>query len=167
MPVLQGTMNAHGKHFAIIVSRWNEFVTRELLNGAVETLQQHGAGEPLVVWVPGTWEIPPVAARVLHEGIDGVIALGCILQGATSHAQLLAADVSRALMDLQVASGRPVAWGILTPESGEQAVERAGMKLGNKGREAALAAIELTSVLDALTAKEETKASPSADSGVI
>jgi 6,7-dimethyl-8-ribityllumazine synthase len=167
MPVLQGTMNADGKHFAVIVSRWNEFVTRELLNGAVETLQQHGAGEPLVVWVPGTWEIPPVAARVLHEGIDGVIALGCILQGATSHAQLLAADVSRALMELQVASGRPVAWGILTPESGEQAVERAGMKLGNKGREAALAAIELASVLDALTAKEETKASPSADSGVI
>ncbi|MBX3095350.1 MAG: 6,7-dimethyl-8-ribityllumazine synthase [Fimbriimonadaceae bacterium] len=167
MPVIQGAMNAEGKHFAIVVSRWNEFVTRELLNGAIETLHQHNAGEPLVIWVPGTWEIPPVASRALHEGVDGVIALGCILQGATSHAHLLAADVSRALMDLQVASGRPVTWGILTPDSSEQAVERAGMKLGNKGREATLAAIELASVLQVMSASEEDDSPSHPDSGVI
>lgn len=144
---VRGKMDAQGKRVGVVVARWNELVTKELLEGALDTLKAHGA-EPVVVHVPGTWEIPPAAtALVDNKGVDAVVALGCILQGATTHAQLLAADVSRSLMKLQVRSGKPVAWGILTPETQEQALERTGLKHGNKGREAASAAIEMISVL--------------------
>lgn len=169
MPVLQGSWDASGKRFAVIVSRWNEMITKELLAGAVETLQRQGAEEPLVIHVPGTWEIPPVAAHLAQSGqIHGIVALGCILQGATTHAQLLAADVSRELMAIQSGTGVPVSWGILTPETSEQAVDRAGMKMGNKGREAALAAIELANVLDALRPDPEPERAPAnGDDGVV
>jgi 6,7-dimethyl-8-ribityllumazine synthase len=142
-------MDATGKHVAIIVSRWNELVTKELLAGALDELERHGAPQVTVIHVPGTWEIPPVAAELLsrHERPDAIIALGCIQQGQTPHAKLLGGDVGGALMGLQVQYGAPVAWGILTPDTQEQALDRAGLKVGNKGREAALAAIELASVL--------------------
>ncbi|MBS1714129.1 MAG: 6,7-dimethyl-8-ribityllumazine synthase [Armatimonadetes bacterium] len=132
----------------IVVSRWNELVTKELLDGAVDHLQRSGEPELTVVWVPGTWEVPPAASALVESGaVDGVVALGCILQGATPHATMLAHDVSSALMDLQNRTGVPVAWGVLTPETQEQALERAGMKLGNKGREAAWACVEMVDVL--------------------
>lgn len=147
---MRGQMDAKGKRFAVVVSRWNELVTKELLEGAVETLTQHGEPAIEVISVPGTWEIP-VAVRALLERSenrpDGVVALGCILQGQTTHAQLLSGDVSSALMSMQVATGIPVAWGILTPDTPEQALDRAGMKHGNKGREAALAAIEMAALV--------------------
>lgn len=147
---MRGQMDAKGKRFAVVVSRWNELVTKELLEGAVETLTQHGEPVIEVISVPGTWEIP-VAVRALLERNenrpDGVVALGCILQGQTTHAQLLSGDVSSALMSMQVATGIPIAWGILTPDTPEQALDRAGMKHGNKGREAALAAIEMAALV--------------------
>ena len=136
-----------GKKVAIIVSRWNELVTKALLEGATDTLQSAGITDITVAHVPGTWEIPVVAQKLLKDH-DGVVALGCILQGATTHAALLAGDVSGALMNLQMETGKPITWGILTPESQEQALERAGMKLGNKGREAAGALLEVLSILD-------------------
>ncbi|MFQ3587161.1 MAG: 6,7-dimethyl-8-ribityllumazine synthase [Fimbriimonadaceae bacterium] len=147
-------MDAAGKRFAVLVSRWNELVTKELLEGALDELARHGDPAVEVVHVPGTWEMP-LAARTLLGRDDAsrphaILALGCILQGATSHARLLAADVGGALMGLQLESGVPISWGILTPDSHEQALERAGMKLGNKGREAALAAIEMASLVDKL-----------------
>lgn len=152
--MIEGTMSAQGKAFAIVVSRWNELVTKELLEGAVETLRRHGVDDPTVVHVPGTWEIPVAAKALLETGtMSGVIALGCILQGQTTHAQLLSGDVGSALMRLQTEYGVPISWGILTPDTQEQALERAGLKHGNKGREAALAAIEMASVVASIRGK--------------
>jgi 6,7-dimethyl-8-ribityllumazine synthase len=144
-------MDASGKRFAIVVSRWNELVTKELLAGALDELRRFGDPEVEVVYVPGTWEIPPVVRKLVSrkEGRpDGILALGCILQGQTPHAKLLGADVGSALMALQTESGVPVAWGVLTPDTQDQALDRSGLKYGNKGREAAQAAIELASVLE-------------------
>lgn len=153
MREVKGRINASDKRFAIVVSRWNELVTKELLAGALDELTRFGAEGIEVIHVPGTWEIPPVVQKLVSrsEGRPhGVIALGCILQGQTPHAQLLGSDVGAALMSIQTASGVPVAWGVLTPDTQEQALDRSGMKFGNKGREAALAAIELASVLEQL-----------------
>lgn len=147
-------MDAAGKRVAIVVSRWNELVTKELLDGALSELKRLGDPEVEVVHVPGTWEIPPVVKGLLSrpEGKrpSAVIALGCILQGQTPHAQLLGGDVGGALMGLQTQYGVPIAWGILTPDTQDQALDRAGLKLGNKGREAAQAAIEAAGVLEQL-----------------
>ena len=150
MKQIRGKMNGKGKSVAIVVSRWNELVTKELLAGAVEELESHGVATINVVHVPGTWEIPVVVKKLLKSKTapDGVIALGCILQGQTPHAKLLGGDVGGALMALQVEFCKPVAWGILTPDTQDQALDRAGLKFGNKGREAALAVIE---VFDALS----------------
>jgi 6,7-dimethyl-8-ribityllumazine synthase len=147
---IRGKMNASGKRFAIVVSRWNEFVTKQLLEGAVDELERHDAGSIDVVHVPGTWELTVAVGRLLEadQKPDAVIALGCILQGETPHAKLLGGEVSGALMSLQTGTGTPISWGILTPDTAEQAIDRAGMKHGNKGREAALAAIEMVSVLE-------------------
>jgi 6,7-dimethyl-8-ribityllumazine synthase len=149
MKQIRGKMNGKGKSVAIVVSRWNELVTKELLAGAVEELESHGVATINVVHVPGTWEIPVVVKKLLKSKTapDGVIALGCILQGQTPHAKLLGGDVGGALMALQVEFCKPVAWGILTPDTQDQALDRAGLKFGNKGREAALAVIEVIDVL--------------------
>ena len=147
-------MHAAGKRFAVIVSRWNELITKELLEGALEALKRHGEPEVEVVQVPGTWEIPVAAAAFLARKTgrpDAIVALGCILQGQTTHAQLLSHDVGAALMRLQTDTGVPITWGILTPDTQEQALERAGLKHGNKGREAALAAVEMVSVVDQIS----------------
>lgn len=147
---IHGRMEASNRRFAIVVSRWNEMVTKELLAGALDELRRFGDPEVTVVHVPGTWEMPPVVKKLVggDSRPDAVIALGCILQGQTPHAKLLGADVGAALMSIQVESGVPVAWGVLTPDTQDQALDRAGMKFGNKGREAAQAAIELVSVLE-------------------
>lgn len=146
-------MDASGKRFAIVVSRWNELVTKELLAGALDELSRMGAEDIEVIHVPGTWEIPPVVRTLISrtEKPAAVIALGCILQGQTPHAKILGGDVGSALMSLQSTYGVPVAWGILTPDTQDQALDRAGMKFGNKGREAAQAAVELASVLEQLS----------------
>ena len=142
--------------FAVVVSRWNELVTKQLLEGALDELARFGADHVEVVRVPGTWEAP-VTVKALLDRPEGkrphaVVALGCILQGETPHARLLSSDVASALMGLQVASGVPIAWGVLTPESVEQALDRSGMKHGNKGREAVQAAIESLSVVEQIRA---------------
>jgi 6,7-dimethyl-8-ribityllumazine synthase len=144
-------MDAAGKRFAIVVSRWNELVTKELLEGALSELKRCGDPEVEVFHVPGTWEMPPVVKALVTRTTDrpnAVIALGCILQGQTPHAKLLGSDVGGALMGLQVTYGIPIAWGVLTPDTQDQALDRAGLKLGNKGREAAQAAVETASLLE-------------------
>ncbi len=147
-------MDVSERKFGIVVCRWNEYVNLMLLEGALDELRKHGDPEVLVVKVPGTWELPPaVQALIESDKVDAVVALGTILQGATAHADMLASDVSSALMKLQMDLKAPVAWGILTPDTQEQAIERAGMKLGNKGREAALAAIEMVNVLGSLRSR--------------
>ncbi len=152
MSAVRGKADGAGKRVAIVVSRWNELITKELLEGALDELSLHGAPLVQVIHVPGTWEIPPVVAKLLDSANrpDAVIALGCILQGQTPHAKLLGSDVGGALMGLQVEHQVPVSWGVLTPDTQEQALDRAGLKYGNKGREAALAALELLSVLGQL-----------------
>jgi 6,7-dimethyl-8-ribityllumazine synthase len=151
---IHGRMDAKGKRIAIVVSRWNELVTKELLDGALAELKRLGDPAVEVIHVPGTWEMPPVVKALLarEEGKrpNAVIALGCILQGQTPHAQLLGGDVGGALMGLQTEFGIPVAWGVLTPDTQDQALDRAGLKLGNKGREAAQAAVETASILEQL-----------------
>lgn len=151
MTTVQGNLSGEGKRFAIIVSRWNELVTKELLAGAISEMERAGVIDLEVIHVPGTWEIPVVASQLLSRTANrpnGIVALGCILQGQTTHAQMLAGDVGSSLMNLQVSHTTPISWGVLTPDTQDQALDRAGLKLGNKGREAALAALEMASVLE-------------------
>jgi 6,7-dimethyl-8-ribityllumazine synthase len=145
-------MSASEKSFVIVVSRWNELVTKELLDGALDEFKRYSVTAIEVVSVPGCWEIPLAVKKVLtrKDPPQGVVALGCILQGQTTHATLLGGDTAGALMTLQVEYCVPIAWGILTPETSEQALDRAGMKLGNKGREAVGAVIEMASLMDQL-----------------
>jgi len=153
---ISGRMSAEGKRIAVVVSRWNELVTKQLLEGALDELDRFGATDVEVVRIPGTWEAP-VAAKALLDRPAGrrphaIVALGCILQGETPHARLLSSDVANALMGLQVASGVPISWGVLTPDTAEQALDRSGMKHGNKGREAVQAALESLSVVEQIRA---------------
>lgn len=151
MKTIDSKMDVSGRKIGIVVCRWNEYVNKMLLDGALDELKKHGDPEVVVVKVPGTWELPVAAqALIQDELVDAVVALGTVLQGATAHADMLAEDVSSALTWMQVEYRTPIAWGVLTPENQEQAIERAGMKLGNKGREAALAAIEMVGVLSAV-----------------
>lgn len=148
MESIDAGMDAAGMRFGIVVARWNELVTKQLLEGALDTLSHHGGPQVVVAHVPGAWEVPPVAKALIEaRSVHAVVALGCIIQGATPHAGFLAADVGSALMRLQVETGVPIAWGILTPDTAEQALERAGLKMGNKGREAAEAAISAATTL--------------------
>lgn len=139
-------MNAEGRKFAIVASRWNEFVTRQLVEGAERAFRMHGAGGVPVVWVSGTWELPVAAAHFAKQSFDGIVCVGCILQGATIHASQLSNQVAASLADIALRTHVPITWGVLTCETQGEAIERAGMKLGNKGDEAARAAIELASV---------------------
>ena len=151
-------MDAKSLRIAVVVSRWNELITKELLAGASDELERHGASSIHVVHVPGAWEVPAAAKALIDlsagERPDAIVALGCILQGETPHARLLSIDVAAGLMNLQIQSGIPISWGILTPDTHEQALERSGLKLGNKGREAAQAAIEMANLIKALHAKK-------------
>jgi 6,7-dimethyl-8-ribityllumazine synthase len=139
-------MDASGKRFAIVASRWNELVTKELVAGAQRAFRMHGGEEAHLAWVPGTWEIPVAAAEFVRKGCDAIVCVGCILQGATIHASQLSNQVAASIADLSLTSRVPITWGILTCDTQEEALERAGMKLGNKGEEAAKAAIEAVSV---------------------
>lgn len=153
---IRGEWWGKGKKIGVIVSRWNELVTKELLEGALDQLKLCGGPEAIVVHVPGTWELPFAAQVMVDEGVvHGIIALGCILQGATPHARMLAEDVSSALMKLQNETGVPIGWGVLTPDTQEQAMERSGLKLGNKGREAAIACLEMVSLVDQVRAAKQ------------
>jgi 6,7-dimethyl-8-ribityllumazine synthase len=146
MSLIEASMDAKGMRFAIVASRWNEFVTERLVDGALRAFRMHGEPEVDVVWVSGSWEIPIAALSAAESGVSGVVCIGCILQGATTHAQQLSNGVASALSDLTLRTCVPMTWGVLTCATQEEAIERAGMKLGNKGEEAALAAIEAASV---------------------
>ncbi len=136
--------------FAIVVSRFNDLVTRRLLEGALETLCRHGADAAriTVAWVPGSFEIPLVASRMAHSGkFHAVICLGAVIQGSTTHHEYVNSQTASGILQAGLQSGVPVSFGVITCESLEQALERAGGKAGNKGQEAALAAIEMVNLL--------------------
>lgn len=153
MPVLEGGLNAAGLRFAIVVARFNELVTAQLLEGARSALRRHGAADDAVdiAWVPGALEIPVVAKRMAEtRRYDAVICLGAVIRGATPHFDYVAAGVAQGVARLALDTGVPAIFGVLTTESIEQALERAGTKLGNKGWDAAVAAIETANVVRAI-----------------
>ncbi|MGD9252797.1 MAG: 6,7-dimethyl-8-ribityllumazine synthase [Holophagae bacterium] len=153
MKVLEGQLDASGLRFALIVSRFNEALTSRLESGAIDCLLRHGATEDAitVVRVPGAWEIPMVATRLAADGAyDAVISVGALVRGGTAHFDLIAAEVAKGLAHASTDSGVPMSFGVITADTLEQAVERAGTKMGNKGWEAALAAIEMARLSEVL-----------------
>ncbi len=151
MSVFQGSTAAGGRRFAIVVSRFNELVTKLLLEGALGAFERHGAGSVDVAWVPGAVEIPLIARKLATSGNYGaVVTLGAVIKGATSHYDYVCSMVASGVAAASEASGVPVIFGVLTTETLEQALDRAGGKSGNKGAEAALAAIEMADLVDRL-----------------
>jgi len=148
---IEGNLIAKGKKFGIVASRFNDFITKELISGCLDTLVRHGAEEKdmAVTWVPGAFEIPLVAQRLAKsKSYDAVICLGTVIRGATPHFDYIASEVAKGIAKVAQDSGLPVIFGIITADTIEQAVERAGTKDGNKGRDAALSAIEMANLLE-------------------
>jgi len=147
---IEGKLTGKNKNFAIVVSRFNSFVTERLLEGALDCLKRHETEEKNItaVRVPGAWEIP-IAAKKLSEkdDVDAVICLGAVIRGETPHFDYVAAEVSKGIASLSLSHNKPVSFGILTTDTTDQAVERAGTKAGNKGWDTALSALEMTDLL--------------------
>jgi 6,7-dimethyl-8-ribityllumazine synthase len=144
--LIEAKLDAQGLRFALVVSRFNEALTSRLESGAVDCLLRHGADEESITIfrVPGAWEIPLLSARLAASSdFDAIVSLGVLVRGGTPHFDLLAAEVAKGLASAAIASGVPITFGVVTAENLEQAVERTGTKLGNKGWDAALAAIEM------------------------
>lgn len=147
--VIEGKLSAGGLKFAIVVSRFNEFITSRLLEGALDALLRHDGDEELieVVKVPGSFEIPPTAKKLALSGrYDAIICLGAVIRGATPHFEHIAAEAAKGIAQAAFETGVPVLFGVITAETLEQAIERAGAKEGNKGFDAALAAIEMANL---------------------
>ena len=148
--IIEGNITAKGLRFAIVASRFNEFITSKLLEGALDMLRRHGAAENAVdvVWVPGAFEIPLAAKKLASGGkYDAVICVGAVIRGATSHYDYVCSEVSKGVAQAALATGVPVIFSVVTTENIEQAVERAGTKAGNKGADGAMAAMEMANLL--------------------
>jgi len=151
--VIEGMLTGRGRRFGIVVARYNEFIGGKLLDGALDALIRHevAASDVTVAWCPGSFEIPLVAQRLAASGrYDAVICLGAVIRGATSHFDYVAAEVSKGIANVGLQTSVPVVFGVLTTDTIEQAIERAGTKAGNKGFEAAMTAIEMADLLPAL-----------------
>ncbi len=148
--VIEGNISAKGFKFALVVSRFNEFITNKLLGGAVDALKRHeaNAADMTTVWVPGAFEIPLIAKKLAKSGnYDAVICLGAVIRGSTSHYDLVCAEVTKGIAQVGLQSEIPVIFGIVTTDNIEQAIERAGTKSGNKGFDAAMSAMEMVNIL--------------------
>jgi 6,7-dimethyl-8-ribityllumazine synthase len=153
MTTYQGKLVAPKGRFAILVSRFNEFVTSKLLGGALDALQRHGVAEGAidVAWVPGSFEMPVVAVRLAEtKKYAAVICLGAVIRGGTDHYQYVAAEAAKGVAAAAMKTGVPCIFGVLTCETIEQAIERSGAKAGNKGADAAVSAIEMANLMAAL-----------------
>lgn len=149
MKTFEGELNVQGLKFGIVCSRFNEFFVSKLLDGAVDTLIRHGAKiqDIEAAWVPGSYEIPLIAKKMTASGkYDAVIALGVVIQGATAHANYINSEVSKSLAQISLEFEKPVIYGMVTVENIEQAIERSGTKAGNRGADAAMAAIEMSNL---------------------
>jgi 6,7-dimethyl-8-ribityllumazine synthase len=147
---IQADLNAQGLKFGIIASRFNDFITARLIDGAVDGLLRHGASDDdiVIVRVPGSFEIPFVARRMARaKNYDAIICLGAVIRGATPHFEYVSAEVSKGIASVSMDSGVPVIFGVLTTDTIEQAIERAGSKSGNKGWDAAISAVEMANLL--------------------
>jgi 6,7-dimethyl-8-ribityllumazine synthase len=150
---IEGKLTVKNEKFCIIVSRFNEFISSKLLSGAIDELVRHGVAEDNinVVWSPGAFEIPVLAQKCAKSGIyDAIISLGAIIRGSTPHFDYVSAELSKGIASVSLNTGVPVIFGVLTTENIEQAIERAGTKAGNKGSDAAKAAIEMANLLKLL-----------------
>ena len=147
--VIEGDLQGQGVKVSIVVSRFNSFITDRLLAGALDALRRHGVEEKgiTVVRVPGSFEIPLGVRRAAGQKVDAVIALGALIRGGTPHFDYLSAEVTKGVAHVMLETGIPVAFGVLTTDTVEQAIERAGTKAGNKGAEAAQSALEMVSLL--------------------
>ena len=157
MATIEGSLVTGEGRYAILVSRWNDLITSRLLEGSLDTLRRHaGSNFSLekqvdIIWAPGSYEMPLVAQKLSQSGkYAAVIALACVIRGGTPHFDYVAAEISKGLANVSLQTGVPIAFGVLTTNSIEQAIERAGTKMGNKGTEAALAAIEMVNLLNSL-----------------
>ena len=151
--IIEGNLDAKGFKFGIIVSRFNSFICERLLEGAVDTLVRHGAADKqmTVVRVPGAFEIPLVAKKMVTSGkYDAVICLGAVIRGGTPHFEYVSSEVTKGIAAVSLDSNIPISFGVLTTDTVEQAIERAGTKAGNKGAEASMSAIEMVNLLGAI-----------------
>ena len=151
--VIQGKPRGAGVRVGIVCGRFNELITHELLRGCLDELERHDVADDdvSVAWVPGAWEIPLVADRMAQSSvIDVVICLGAVIRGATAHFDYVAGGAAKGMADAANKNGKPVIFGVLTTDTIEQAIERAGTKAGNKGREAATTALEMVDLLEAI-----------------
>lgn len=149
--VIEGELVVKGKKFALVLSRFNDFITQRLKDGAVDTLLRHGVKENEIemAWVPGSFEIPAVALKMAKSGrYDAIVCLGCVIRGDTPHFDYIAAEVAKGISHINLITSVPVIFGVITADNTEQAIERAGTKAGNKGRDAALSAIEMVNLYD-------------------
>jgi 6,7-dimethyl-8-ribityllumazine synthase len=147
---IEGSLSAGGRSFGIVASRFNDFVVKALLEGAIEAIRRHGgdAGAVDLVWVPGSYEIPVVARELALSGrYDALICLGAVIRGATAHFDYVAGGAAGGISNVALETGVPVIFGVITTESIEQAIERAGTKMGNKGFEAAVSAMEMADLM--------------------
>lgn len=150
MNLLEGKLLAEGQRIGIVAGRFNEFITGKLLSGAIDAFVRHGGDENNVdvAWVPGAFEIPLVAKKMVESGrYDAVVCLGAVIRGATPHFDMVANEATKGVAHVGLRTGVPVIFGVLTTDSIEQAVERAGTKAGNKGFEAVVSAIEMVNLL--------------------
>ena len=148
--IIEGKLNAEGKRFGILVSRFNEFITKRLLDGALDCIQRHGGKDKDIdiVWVPGSFEIPTVALNMAQsKQYDAILCLAAVIRGGTVHFEYVAAEVTKGIAQVSLQTGMPVIYGVLTCDTIEEAVERAGTKHGNKGWQAALSGIEMTNLM--------------------
>lgn len=165
--IVEGGLDASGLSMAIVVSRFNAFITERLVEGALDALIRHGASasDQTLVRVPGAYELPMLTRRLADSGrYDAVIGLGCLIRGDTIHFDLIAAEVTKGLAQVSMSSAVPVSFGVLTTDGLEQAVHRAGAKYGNKGAEAAMAAVEHVRVVQALDESSTSESSTPATS---
>ena len=151
MRILEGTLIGQDKKFAIVSGRFNEFIVSKLIGGALDAFKRHGVEEENIdlAWVPGAFEIPLIAKKLAKSGkYAGVVCLGTVIRGATSHYDYVCGEVSKGIANVSLDTEVPVIFGIVTTENIEQAIERAGTKAGNKGFDAAMAAIEMENLLE-------------------
>lgn len=155
MKTYEGKLVSTGKKYGIVVGRFNEFIGGKLLSGALDALKRHGASEEdiEIAWVPGAFEIPLIAKKMVEQNkYDAVICLGAVIKGATPHFDYVSNEVTKGVSSLSMESGVPVIFGVLTTDTIEQAIERAGTKVGNKGFDAAVTAIEMANLVSELEA---------------
>jgi 6,7-dimethyl-8-ribityllumazine synthase len=155
--IVEGKIKADGLRFGIVVSRFNNFITERLLEGALDALRRNGAGEDAIeiYRTPGSFEIPAVVRRLLERNTyDAIICLGAVIRGATPHFSYISAEVTKGIAQLSLQSAIPIAFGVITADTIEQAIERAGTKVGNKGWDAALSAIEMANLYRDLVGKK-------------